>query len=325
MPTIAQQNMLTLVELAKNIAPNGQLHKVAEILARFMRIWDDMPWYEANDIFSHVSAQEYSEPEGELRTLNDGVGTETVQTDNIRDVLCMIETYCESDIALVNAAPNPMAFRNGRAARFIRGLSKTFVRNIFYGNNGTNPKAFNGLAVRLDDLDQENVVGGGGTGSDLTSVYVVQWGEGKAWCGYPRGSQSGVDHRDLGEVTAITAAGKKFQAYRDWFKVHGGLVVEDARSIGRYCNIETSGTSNIFDEDLLIELMNNMIDDWSGAGIYCNQTIMTQMEIRVKDKTNVNYSFQDGLAPGPVLTFKGVPVRLVDKNILLNTEAAVIS
>jgi len=321
MATVAIQNMLTLVELAKNIAPNGQLHKVAEILRRVNYIWDDMPWFEANDIFSHVSAQEFSEPQGELRTLNDGVASEDVQTQNIRDVLCMIETYCDSDIALVNAAPNPLAFRNGRARRFIRGLSKTFINNLFYGNNSTNPKSFNGFAIRLDALSDANVIGGGGTGSDLTSVYVAQWGEGKVWCGYPRGAGIGVEHRDLGEVTAITPAAKKFQAYRDWFKVHGGLVVENPKSIGRYCNIETSGTSNTFDEDCLIELMNLMDDDWAGAGIYVNQTIMTQMEIRVKDKTNVNYSYTDGLAPGPVLTFKGVPVRKCEA--IVSTESQV--
>jgi hypothetical protein len=122
-------------------------------------------------------------------------------------------------------------------------------------------------------------------------------------------------------VTAQTAAGKKFQAYRDWFKVHGGLVVEDIRTIGRYANIETSGTSNTFDEDYLIELMNLMLDDWAGAGIYVNKTIKTQMEIRVKDKSNVNYAFADGLAPGPVLTFKGVPVRVCEA--IVNTETAI--
>lgn len=321
MGTVAIQNQLTMLELAKNIDPNGQLHKVAEILTRINRIWDDMPWFQANDVFSHVSAQEYSEPAGERRALNDGVGTEDVQTTNIRDVLSMIETYCDSDIALVNAAPNPMAFRNSRAARFIRGISKTFISDLFYGNNSTDPKSFNGLAVRLNALTDTNVIGAGGSGSDTTSIYVVQWGEGKAWCGFPRGSGIGVEHRDLGEVTAITPSGKKFQAYRDWFKVHGGLVVEDLRCIGRLCNIETSGTSNTFDEDYLIELMNLMLDDWAGAGIYVNQTVMTQMEIRVKDKSNVNYSYAQGLAPGPVLTFKGVPIRKCEA--ILNTETAV--
>lgn len=321
MATIAVQNMLTLLELAKNIAPNGQLHKVAEILTKVNRIWDDMPWFEANDVFSHVSAQEFSEPSGTLRALNEGVGMEDVQTTNIRDVLCMLETFCNSDVALVDAAPNPTAFRNNRAARFIRGLSKTFVTNVFYGNNGTNPASFNGLAVRLDALSQTNVVDGAGTGSDVTSIYVVQWGEGKAWMGYPRGSSIGVYHEDMGRKTVTLPSGLKMVAYEDWFKIHGGLVVEDVKCIGRYANIETAGTTNTFDEDLLITLMNLMSDDWAGAGIYCNATIMTQMEIRAKDKTNINYSFAEGLAPGPVLTFKGVPVRKCEA--ILDTEDAI--
>ena len=324
MSTIAIQNQLTMLELAKNIAPNGQLHKVAAILTRINRIWDDMPWFQANDIFSHVSAQEYSEPEGELRTFNDGVGNVSVETQEVRDILSMMEAYSDSDKAMVDAAPNPQAFRNGRAARILRGIGKSWIELLFYGNNGTNSKSFNGLAVRLNSLAASaNVIGAGGTGSDLTSIYVARWGEGAAWCAYPRGSSLGLEHRDLGEITAVTASGKKFQAYRDWFKIYGGLVVEDPKAIGRLANIETSGTTNTFDEDLLIQLLNQMSpdEDFSSMGIYCNSTIKTQMEIRLKDKTNVNYTMDQGLAPGGVLKFKGIPVRLCE--CILNTEDAI--
>jgi hypothetical protein len=324
MSTIAIQNQLTMLELAKNIAPNGQLHKVAAILERTYRIWDDMPWFQANDIFSHVSAQEYSEPEGELRTFNDGVGNVSVETQEVRDILSMMEAYSDSDKAMVDAAPNPQAFRNGRAARILRGIGKSWIELLFYGNNGTNSKSFNGLAVRLNSLAASaNVIGAGGTGNDLTSIYVSRWGEGAAWCAYPRGSSLGLEHRDLGEITAVTASGKKFQAYRDWFKIYGGLVVEDPKAIGRLANIETSGTTNTFDEDLLIQLLNQMSpdEDFSSMGIYCNSTIKTQMEIRLKDKTNVNYTMDQGLAPGGVLKFKGIPVRLCE--CILNTEDAI--
>jgi len=324
MSTIAIQNQLTMLELAKNIAPNGQLHKVAAILTRINRIWDDIPWFQANDIFSHVSAQEYSEPEGELRTFNDGVGNVSVETQEVRDILSMMEAYSDSDKAMVDAAPNPQAFRNGRAARILRGIGKSWIELLFYGNNGTNSKSFNGLAIRLDALAAtNNVIGAGGTGNDCTSIYVVRWGEGAAWCAYPRGSSLGLEHRDLGEITAVTASGKKFQAYRDWFKIYGGLVVEDPKAIGRLANIETSGTTNTFDEDLLIQLLNQMSpdEDFSSMGIYCNSTIKTQMEIRLKDKTNVNYTMDQGLAPGGVLKFKGIPVRLCES--ILNTEDAI--
>ena len=57
-----------------------------------------------------------------------------------------------------------------------------------------------------------------------------------------------------------------------------------------------------------------------GRRIYANQTIHTQMEILLKDKTNTNFTKADGLAPGAVMNFKGVPIRMDDT--LLITEAA---
>ena len=78
-------------------------------------------------------------------------------------------------------------------------------------------------------------------------------------------------------------------------------------------------TSNIFDEDNLITLMNRMTKG-PGRRIYVNETIMTQMEIRLKDKTNTYYTKSDGLAPGLDLKFKGVPIRQCDA--LLTTEGA---
>jgi len=62
-------------------------------------------------------------------------------------VLAMLEKFSVSDKAMVDAAPNPMAFRNNRAVRILRGMAKTFISGIIYGNNGTNSSTFNGLAV----------------------------------------------------------------------------------------------------------------------------------------------------------------------------------
>jgi hypothetical protein len=100
--------------------------------------------------------------------------------------------------------------------------------------------------------------------------------------------------------------------------------VRDQRSIGRLANIESAGASNTFDEDNLIKLLNNMnIGD--GTRIYCNETILTQMQIRLKDKNNVNYTQDngDGLSGMPPMRFQGIPIRKIDREILLNTEAAI--
>ena len=112
---------------------------------------------------------------------------------------------------------------------------------------------------------------------------------------YPKGSKNiGIEHNDLGEVTKIDANSKMWQVYRDHFKFSGGIVCRNPRNMARLANIQASGTSNIFDEDNLITLLNRMPMRGKGAKIYCNQTIFTQMEIKLKDKTNVNYTASKG-------------------------------
>src|SRR5512139_2955530 len=104
-----------------------------------------------------------------------------------------------------------------------------------------------------------------------------------------------------------------WQVYRDHFKVDVGLSVRDERCIARYCNIERSGTTGIFDDDEVIRLMNRMPDAGSGAVLYVNADIKSQMEIALKDKTNVNFTLDNGLGGVPVLRFRGCPVRKVDQ------------
>jgi hypothetical protein len=59
-----------------------------------------------------------------------------------------------------------------------------------------------------------------------------------------------------------------------------------------------------------------------GMRIYVNKTIMTQMWIRLKDKTNVHFTRLDGLdAGGAPMAFNGIPIRQVDK--IVDTEVVV--
>jgi hypothetical protein len=164
-----------------------------------------------------------------------------------------------------------------------------------------------------------NVINEGGTGSDLCSIFVVDWGPTSCYMVYPKGSMAGLEHKDKGIETVRDSSGNMYEAYVDKFSWKAGMVVKNTKSIGRIANIESTGASNIFDEDNLITLMNRMTRG-PGRRIYVNETVKTQMEIRAKDKTNIHYTTVNDIAPGPVTFFKGVPVRLVDQ--MLITEAA---
>lgn len=321
MTTINASNALTLIELAKRRDPDGAMAVIAEVLARDNEVIKDAVWVEGNQATSHRITRRLSLPSGSWRRINSGVAKEASQTINVTEPIGMLEAYSEVDKALADMASDPGSFRMTEASAFLEGMSQTLAATLIYGDNGADPEKFDGLAVRMAGLDADGLVlGAGGSGNDLTSVYVVQWGEARAALAYPKGHPfAGITHRDLGEVTLTDGTGNLYQGYRDHFSVYCGLVVKDTRAIGRIANIETTGSSNLFDEDLLIRLLNRMPGAGDGAVIYVNETVKTQMEIKLKDKQNVWFTVQNGLGGEPVLSFRGRPVRKVDA--IVNTEA----
>ena len=311
---------LTLIEVAKRKAPDGTMAAIAEVLNQENPIIQDAVWREANDTFSNKTVRRASLPGGSWRKLNEGVATESSSTIELVDSIGMLETWAENDIEVINAFPNPKQARNDEAMSFVEGLGQTMAATMLYGNAATTPETFTGLAPRLADIAATtNVINEGGTGSDLCSIFIVDWSPTGVYMIYPKNSMAGLEHEDRGIETATDSSNNKYRAYVDVFNWKAGMVVKNSKSIGRLANIESTGASNLFDEDNLITLLNRMTKG-PGRRIYCNQIVMTQMEIRAKDKTNIHYTTVSDIAPGPVTFFKGVPVRLVEQ--ALSTEGA---
>lgn len=324
MATKTAYNPLSLIELAKRHDPNGETAEIVESLMAENEILIDAPWQEANDVWSHKTTRRTTEPTGTWRKLNSGVASEASKTQEVIEGIGMLESYSENDKALVDSAANPKSFRNSENIAFINGLGKTLADTMIYGDITLTPEKFQGLAYRMPSIDAAaNVINQGGTGSDLTSVYMVQWGPGKVFMLYPKGHKTvGVEHRDLGEHTKVDASSLMWQVYRDWFGTKAGMCVRDDRCIARLANIESTGTSYTFDEDNLITLLNRMPGSGRGTTLYVNDTIQTQMEIKLKDKNNIQFSAGggEGLAGEPMVRFRGCPIRKVDQITI--TEAA---
>ena len=328
MATITTQ--YSLVEQAKRINPDGTQALVAETLNLEMgNILQEAPWMPSNDIWTNKTVRRGILPAGTWRKVNNGVATEVSQVTEINDVIGMLETYAEYDKEYIDNMPNPNMARMDEAKAFLEGLGQTLVSTVLYGNVNADPDKMHGFAPRLATIDGEFVINGGGSGSDLTSLFVVTWGKTEVFFVYPKNNAGtlGIKHTNLGEVTITKAttglaSANQFQGYRDHFQVKCGLVVRHPKCIGRVANIETAGASNTFNEDDLITLLNNMKVN-ENTRIYGNQTIITQGQIRLKDKTNVNWTPEQGLGGAPMLRFSGIPVRKIDKQLLLNTETAI--
>ena len=329
MATLTPYNKLNVVELARRKDPSGNLMAIAEVLNEDNPILQDAPWMEANDTFTHKSTRRLYVPGGTWRKLNAGVGITATRTIEVIDGIGMLEAYSEADKDLIDSFPNPVQARMDEARGIIEGMSQELAQTVFYGATVTTPEEFNGLAARMASLaTTTNVRNAGGSGDDLTSIFIVMWGLARVFMVFPKGSPFlGIKHADLGEVTVSTsttaiASAAQYQAYRDHFQIKCGLVVRDDRCIARLANIESTGPTNLFDEDDLITLLNRMPQAGRGASLYVNDTVLTQMEIALKDKNNVNYTPArgEGLAGEPVLFFRGNPVKKCDQIVI--TESA---
>ena len=322
---VSLQSQLTLVELAKRTS-DGNFLQIAEVLTQINEIMQDAVWLEANEKTRHVGTQRTHLPTGSHRTYNAGVSPSASSTKQVEESMCTLEDYSIVDEALAALSGNPAAFRSQEDYAFLEGMSQTMIGKLFYGNVGTNPEEIDGLATRYNLTSMANVDGASGTGSDTTSVWLIEWGPTKAHLIYPQGGVSNtVKMEDLGVKAHYTAVGSSqtlFQAYITHFKIDYGWFVHDARCVQRMANVEYTGSANIFDDDILIDMISRIPNPsaMGQARIYVNRAIWAQMWKYAKDKSNVQYSASN-VAGGPMLSFSGIPIRMCDQ--ILNTETAI--
>lgn len=326
-------SIYTLVDLLKMLAPNdGRSLFVAETLARKNPIVREAPIMEANQALSHVGGRQLSLPTVGKRALNDGVAYAKHHEVPVQAPMSLFETFSKVDVESYRLMGDKAdAWRQRKDAAFIEAMAQAVADEIFYGSIGDDVLGFNGLTTLFNSLTTYpngdstwyyNVQDGGGS-TTLCSIWAIEWGTEKVHLIYPKGTVGGIEVKNLGEqlVDGVTSS-TQYLAYVTNFKWRCGLFVADERCCQRIANLEPSGSSNIFDDDMLITALNrlpNMGED-PNTRIYVNRSVRTQMDIRVKDKNNVFYSNLADAFGKPVMYFRGVPVVVCDA--LVNTESA---
>lgn len=317
MATTDLSSGMTLHELG-NRTGNRNLLKIAEVLDEYVEWYQNAVWVPSNKTTSHEFVRRALLPTGTWRQLNKGIPASASQTTKHEEPMGMLEDESKVDERLLNLAPNKRQFRSDEDAAHVTGLGITMTKTVFYGSRGDNPEAFDGLATRFNDLTLPNVHDNGGSGSKTTSIWIVQWGRDKVHMIYPTGSMSGgIRTQDKG-LERVTDDSGSYYAWVTRFYHDAGLVIHDDRCVQRIANVDTDGDAT-FDEDLLIKALNLMPMRGKGAVIYMNTTTLTQGEIRLKDKTNVNWTRDEAFGT-QMLRFRTHPVKLVDQ--ILDTESA---
>lgn len=321
----------TLLDLTKRLDPNGAIAEVAEILDEENPILEDMPFYEGNLETGHRHTIRTGLPEPTWRKMYGGVQPTKSTTVQVTDTTGMLEAYAEVDKALADLNGRTAAFRLSEDRPHISGMGKKLANTIFYGNESTTPEAFTGLAPRFNSTSAANadniIKHDASPVGNMTSIWLIVWGQQGAWGLYPKGSKAGLSVTDKGQVTIenVDGQGGRMEAYRTHYKHDCGLAVKDWRQIVRICNIDISTLNTLSNTKLLIdsmivasELVNKL-----GAGrpvFYMNRHIRTKLRLGIQEKIASNLTWET-VAGRRVMMFDEIPVKRCDA--ILPTETAV--
>jgi len=320
MPILSSNNP-TLADVAKRTDPNGKIDTIVELLA------------ESNEVLTDMTSLEGNLPTGHRTTVRTGLPEPTWQ--KITDNCGMLEAFVEVDKALADLNGNTTAFRLSEDRAHLEGINQTMASTLFYGNEGTQPAAFTGLAPRYNSLTAENkdaIINAGGTGADNTSIWLIVWDANTVHAIYPKGSNGGLHMKDHGEVTIenVDGTGGRMIAYRTHYRWDLGLTVRDWRYAVRICNIPLSqlsgNTSAVMDtQKALVRRMVEASERIPALGKgraawYVNRHVREALRLGILEKIAGNLSWET-VEGKRVMTFDDIPVRRTDA--LLNTEARV--
>jgi len=331
MTTLATTNP-TLLDVSKRLDPNGKIDSIVELMAAQNTILEDMTFMEGNLATGHKTTVRTGLPTPTWRKLYGGVQPGKSTTAQITDSCGMLEAYAEVDKALADLNGNSAAFRLSEDAAHIEGMAQEQAQTLFYGNEGTEPEAFTGLAPRFNLLSAQNgdniIDAFSGSGGDLTSIWLCVWGPQTGFGIYPKGSQGGLQMSDKGQVTIENAdgAGGRMEGYRTHYRWDAGLTIRDWRYFVRIANIDVSELTTVANTKNIITWMIQAAEripqlGKGRAAFYMNRNLREKLRLGILEKISTNLSWES-VSGKRVMTFDDIPVRRTDA--LINTETRVV-
>jgi hypothetical protein len=331
---------LTLADITKRLSPDGKVDAIAELLSQQNEILEDIVYVEANQPTSHVASIRTGLPAIYWRQYNAGVPSSKSTTAQITEPCAMMEARSDIDAKLLKLNGNSAEYRLSEESAFLEGMNQEAADKLFNGNVAVDAKTFSGFATRYSSTtagNGSNVILAGGTGSDNSSIYLVNWAPAKVYCTYPKGSMAGLQRQDLGEDTVTDANGGRYQAVSSLFQWDMGLVVQDWRNVVRIANIDvsdwvgvtgsqaTSAATNVI--KLMLRAKARIPNMSAGRpAFYCNRSIAEGLMLQALEKSSSALGIRPAVTQFGMqinqLEFFGIPIRTVDKLGIAETLVA---
>lgn len=331
----------TLLEVAQRLNPDGSQAEIAEVLTKKLPILQDMPWYEGNLLTGHRFTVRTSLPTPTWRSINEGVPVSKSTSAQADETCGLLEDFSQCDRELALLSGNVDAFRLKESKPHLEGMAQTLGYQLVYGSVTTNPKAFTGFMPRYNALTGTNqssqIIDGGGIGSNLRSILLVGWGEGKVYGIYPKNTTGGLQHEDATSPSGnqiagappagvlFDANGNRYMGYVDHWMQRCGLAVEDYRHVVRVANISPAtltpdGSSGAKLQNLMVQASHH-IEDPEGAIFYADRLTLSFLDQQILEKKNPFLGYGE-VGGRRTMMFGQIPVKRLDA---LNTAEGWVS
>ena len=280
---------------------------------------DVLPFYPASDNSFHKYTKATVLGKGNWRDVNEGREHTYGSTESITSPVQIFSAETNISDDVLRLADNPGDVRDSENLLVAEGLVEDFMKAFIYGDydyaTGTqtpNPKMMHGLANHRNKVDGEFCLSAGGSGSALTSMYVVYFGEYGVNVRYnPKltgGSDGiGLSIRDEGAVWTQDHNGRDMKTWKTVYDLTAGLEVRRDKALVRIANIDTSAGAT-FPIDSVIKAIMTMPNGATGACILAPRAIeeMLMKYAFSASQYQITSSVIEGF--GPLTRVMGVPV-----------------
>ncbi len=338
------QTLHTMADLTARLDPDGKVAKIGEWLSQTNEWMGFLKWKEGNLPTGERTTVRTGLPTVYYRGYNQGVDPSKSRVAQIDEGAALLEGKSAVDREIAKAHGDVGEYRLTEAGAFFESMTQTHATTSFFGNASASPKEFTGLAPRYNSTTGstgDQIILGGGAGSDNSSIWLVVTGPMGVMGIYPKGTKAGISHIDVTGSTGTAddgvdvglyypdADGKEFLALIDQYNLHCGLSIKDPRKVVRIANIDRSLLTTNYAtgarlQMLMVEALNR-VDGLSSPGHSAawfmdrNATSFLERQLLNDKNPYLGYDNVDGQRQ---VSFGGIPIKRVDA--LRVNEATVV-
>jgi hypothetical protein len=331
-----------MIDAYKQVDGKGRLIDVVEQLNdTSQNCMDDWSWMECNSGTKHTRAIRTGLPSVSWGILYGGIPQSKSTKQTVSDTTGFVEGLSSVDERQLDLySDKKVELRAAEARSHIESMSQELMTALFYHNSDTNARYPKGLAARFSTLDGSGagnqIIDAGGSSTDNTSIWFVDWSYDGLSVIYPEGTTAGIDRQNKGKQRVTDSNGDPYYVEEELIRAHCGFSLGDYRRIVRIANIDVSdlaaGSVDLYKymRQAYWRLHNrrvSKVQDQKSPGriaIYANRDVCEAL-----DALGTNDGSSDSfirLRPSEiqgkeVMTYRGFPLRETDA--ILNTEAEV--